>query len=53
LRYAYSNYHGISTGCGDEIDWLKHVLFNEPTMGSRDNVLQGAIANARENMGAA
>ena len=33
-------------------DWLKNVLFNEPTLAMKDTVLQGAIAKARETMGA-
>lgn len=32
-------------------DWLKNVLFNEPTLGMRDVVLQGAIAKARTELG--
>ena len=34
-------------------DWMKNVLFNEPTMEMRDEVLQGAIAKARTEIGAA
>ncbi|MCP5372940.1 MAG: YkgJ family cysteine cluster protein [Hyphomicrobiales bacterium] len=33
-------------------DWLKNVFFNEPTVSMKENVLQGAIAKAREEMGA-
>ncbi len=32
-------------------DWMKNVLFNEPTISLREAVLQGAIATARENAG--
>lgn len=32
-------------------DWLKQVLFNEPTLALREEVLQGAIAKARANLG--
>lgn len=32
-------------------DWLRHVLFNEPTISLRPNVLQQAIANARGGAG--
>jgi hypothetical protein len=31
-------------------DWLKNVLFNEPTLGMHDEVLQAAIAKARSDM---
>lgn len=34
-------------------DWLKNVLFNEPTILLKEQVLQAAIAKARESMGAA
>ncbi len=34
-------------------DWLKNVLFNEPTIALREQVLQQAIAKARDSMGAA
>ncbi|CAA7613919.1 YkgJ family cysteine cluster protein [Magnetospirillum sp. UT-4] len=34
-------------------DWMKNVLFNEPTISMKEQVLQGAIAKARESMGAA
>lgn len=33
-------------------DWLKSVLFNEPTISMREDILQGAIAKVREEMGA-
>ncbi|MBI5162543.1 MAG: YkgJ family cysteine cluster protein [Magnetospirillum sp.] len=33
-------------------DWLKAVLFNEPTLLLKEQVLQGAIAKARETLGA-
>jgi Fe-S-cluster containining protein len=33
-------------------DWLKNVLFNEPTIALRPHVLQAAMAKAREEMGA-
>jgi Fe-S-cluster containining protein len=33
-------------------DWLKNVLFNEQTINMREQVLQGAIAKARTEMGA-
>lgn len=33
-------------------DWLKNVLFNEPTINMQEHVLQGAIARARTDMGA-
>ncbi|MCB2101111.1 MAG: YkgJ family cysteine cluster protein [Rhodobacterales bacterium] len=33
-------------------DWLKNVFFNEPTIQMKERVLQGAIAQAREEMGA-
>jgi Fe-S-cluster containining protein len=32
-------------------DWLKNVLFNEPTLAMRPEVLQGAIARARAELG--
>lgn len=32
-------------------DWMKNVMFQEPTISMRENVLQGAIAKARENLG--
>jgi hypothetical protein len=34
-------------------DWLRNVLFNEPTIHLKDSVLQQAIANARTEAGAA
>ena len=34
------------------MDWMKNVLFNEPTMEIRDEVLQKAIAEARSETGA-
>jgi Fe-S-cluster containining protein len=34
-------------------DWLKNVLFNEPTIGMRHEILQDAIARARTNTGGA
>lgn len=34
-------------------DWLKNVLFNEPTIVLKEQVLQQAIAKARDSMGAA
>ncbi len=34
-------------------DWLKNVLFNEPTISLKEDVLKGAIAKAREDLGAA
>jgi Fe-S-cluster containining protein len=33
-------------------DWLKNILFNEPTIALKEQVLQGAIAKAREELGA-
>ncbi len=33
------------------LDWLKNVLFNEPTIEIRPEVLQGAIAQARTQIG--
>lgn len=33
------------------MDWMKNVLFNEPTIEMRQDVLQGAIARARSQMG--
>jgi len=33
--------------------WLKNVLFNEPTIAMRQEVLQNAIASARANVGGA
>ncbi len=35
------------------LDWLKNVLFNEPTLEIREQVLQDAIAKARVETGAA
>lgn len=32
-------------------DWLKQVLFNEPTLALREDVLQGAVAKARAAIG--
>jgi Fe-S-cluster containining protein len=32
-------------------EWLKNVLFNEPTLAMRQEVLQGAIAGARSEVG--
>jgi hypothetical protein len=34
-------------------DWLKNVMFNEPTIALREDVLQRAIASAREQVGGA
>jgi Fe-S-cluster containining protein len=34
-------------------DWLKNILFNEPTLVLKEQILQGAIAKARQDMGAA
>lgn len=34
-------------------DWLKNVMFNEPTMAMREDVLNRAIAKTRDEMGAA
>lgn len=34
-------------------DWMKNVLFNEPTIALKEQVLQMAIGRAREEMGAA
>jgi Fe-S-cluster containining protein len=34
-------------------DWLKNVLFNEPTLHMREEVIQGAIAAARAGTGGA
>jgi len=33
-------------------DWMKNVLFNEPTISLKESVMHGAIAKAREDMGA-
>lgn len=33
-------------------DWLKHILFNDATIALLDSVLQAAIAEAREDVGA-
>jgi len=33
------------------LDWLKNVLFNEPTIELRPEILQGAIAQARAQLG--
>lgn len=33
-------------------DWLKNVMFNEPTIGMKEQILQRAKAKAREDMGA-
>jgi Fe-S-cluster containining protein len=35
------------------LDWMKNVLFNEPTLEMREDVLQGAIARARSETGGA
>ena len=32
-------------------DWLRHVIFNEPTIGLRTEVMQSAIARAQREMG--
>ncbi len=32
-------------------DWLQNVIFNEPTVAMREDVLQGAIGAAREELG--
>ena len=32
-------------------DWLRHVMFNEPTIGLREHVLHDAIAKARGGLG--
>ena len=34
-------------------DWMKNVLFNEPTIALKEQVLQAAIGKAREDIGAA
>jgi len=34
-------------------DWMKNVLFNEPTIRLKERVMQDAIARARSDMGAA
>lgn len=34
-------------------DWLKNIIFNEPTILLKEKVLQKAVADARTNMGAA
>jgi Fe-S-cluster containining protein len=34
------------------LDWLRAILFNEPTLPLREDVLQGAIASARAGLGA-
>ena len=34
------------------LDWLRAILFNEPTLPLREDVLHGAIAKARANLGA-
>ncbi|MGE5546776.1 MAG: YkgJ family cysteine cluster protein [Solirubrobacterales bacterium] len=34
-------------------DWLKNVLFNEPTIALKEDVMKAAVAKAREAMGAA
>ena len=33
-------------------DWLKNVMFNEPTVSMKQDVLQGAIARTRGDLGA-
>jgi uncharacterized protein len=33
-------------------DWLQNVLFNDPTISMKENIMQEATAKARENMGA-
>ncbi|MCW8835628.1 MAG: YkgJ family cysteine cluster protein [Rhodospirillales bacterium] len=33
-------------------DWMKNILFNEPTIGMKENVLQASISKARNEMGA-
>ena len=33
------------------LDWLRAILFNEPTLPLREEVLQGAIAKARTELG--
>jgi uncharacterized protein len=33
-------------------DWLKNVMFNEPTISMKQEVLRGAIARTRDEMGA-
>ena len=33
-------------------DWLRNVIFNETTIGLKEDVLQGAIARAQRDMGA-
>ncbi len=38
-------------GGGSAFQWLKNVLFGEPTLGMPQEVLQGAIANARAEVG--
>ncbi len=34
-------------------DWMKNVLFNEPTINFKERILMDAIAKARDDMGAA
>ena len=34
-------------------DWLRNVMFNEPTIAMREDVLQRAIGAAREELGGA
>ena len=34
-------------------DWMKNVLFNEPTIGMKEDVLQAAVARTRAEMGGA
>ena len=46
-----------SLRAGDEallqpgFDWLRNVMFNEPTIAMKQNVLQQAIGKAREGLG--
>ena len=34
-------------------DWLRNVMFNEPTIAMKQDVLQQAIGKAREGLGGA
>jgi hypothetical protein len=57
-KYAIDNEMREELAMNDEallklaFDWLRHVLFNEPTISLRPDVLQQAIANARGGTGA-
>jgi hypothetical protein len=33
-------------------DWMKNVMFNEPTLTMKPDVLQAAIARSRDDLGA-